>query len=83
VSLSLDLPALAKTAKAYGLDLAERVVTTFLQAFLGALVVSQPFSLSMWQNAAVAGVAAGFALVKGVVARLRGDGNSASLIKGV
>jgi hypothetical protein len=31
----------------------------------------------------VAGVAAGFALVKGVVARLRGDGNSASLIKGV
>lgn len=77
------LSGLGKTAAAYGLDLAERVVSTFLQAFLGALVVSTPFDLSMWQNAAVAGVAAGFALVKGVVARLRGDGNSASLIKGV
>lgn len=78
-----NLTGLGKTAAAYGLDLAERVVSTFLQAFLGAIVVSSPFSLSMWQNAAVAGVAAGFALVKGVVARLRGDGNSASLIKGV
>lgn len=78
-----NLSGLGKTAAAYGLDLAERVVATFLQAFLGAVVVSTPFSLSMWQNAAVAGVAAGFALMKGVVARLRGDGNSASLVKGV
>lgn len=78
-----NIGALAKSAKTYALDLAERTVSTFLQAFLGALVVSQPFSLSMWQNAAVAGVAAGFALVKGVAAKLRGDGNSASLIKGV
>jgi hypothetical protein len=52
-------------------------------AGLGAVVVSQPFNLSMWESAGLAGVAAGFALVKGVIARVRGDGNSASLIKGV
>lgn len=82
----MSLPSvsgLGQTAAAYGKDLAERVVSTFLQAFLGAIVVSSPFSLSMWQNAAVAGVAAGFALVKGLVARLRGNVDSASLAKGV
>jgi hypothetical protein len=73
----------ASTAASYARDLAERVVSTFLQAFLGAIVVSAPFSLSMWQNAAVAGVAAGFALVKGVIARVRGNAGSASLVKGV
>lgn len=83
MSLHLDLPALGKTVKAYGLDLAERTVSTALQAGLGAVVVSQPFNLSMWESAGLAGVAAGFAVLKGVFARLRGDSNSASLIKGV
>lgn len=77
------LGQLAKTAKTYALDLAERTVSTALQAGLGAVVVSQPFNLSMWESAGLAGVAAGFAVVKGVFARLRGDGNSASLAKGV
>jgi hypothetical protein len=84
MSLSVsNLGALAKTARTFALDLAERTVSTALQAGLGAVVVSQPFNLSMWESAGLAGVAAGLAVVKGVVARLRGDGNSASLIKGV
>ncbi len=78
-----NLGAVLKTAEQYALDLAERTAATALEAGLGAVVVSQPFNLSMWENAGLAGAAAGFALLKGVIARLRGDGNSASLIKGV
>lgn len=78
-----NLGALVKTAKTYALDVAERAASTFVEAALGAVVVSQPFNLSMWENAGLAGAAAGFALVKGLVSKLRGDSNSASLIKGV
>lgn len=72
-----------KTASTYGRDLAERVIATFLQAFVGGLVLTQPFDLGMWQAAAVAGVAAAASLVKGLVARWRDVTNSASLAKGV
>lgn len=68
-----------KTAAAYGKDLAERVVATFLQAFVGALVLTTPFDVSMWQAAAMGGVAAALSLVKGIAARVFGDPNSASL----
>jgi hypothetical protein len=78
-----QVSALVKTAKTFALDLAERTVSTGLQAGLGAVVVSQPFNLSMWESAGLAGVAAGLAVVKGVFAKLRGDSNSASLVKGV
>ena len=77
------LGQLAKTARTFALDLAERTVSTALQAGLGAVVVSQPFNLSMWESAGLGAVAAGFAVVKGVFARLRGDSDSASLVKGV
>ncbi|MFG2670860.1 holin [Streptomyces sp. NPDC048445] len=72
-----------KTAGTYARDLAERVVSTFLQAFVGGLVLTQPFDVSMWQAAAVGGVAAAVSLVKGLVARWRDVTNSASLAKGV
>ncbi|MFE7347534.1 hypothetical protein [Streptomyces fimicarius] len=72
-----------KGAKTYARDLAERVLSTFLQAFVGALVLAQPLDLHMWQAAAAAGVAAAGSLLKGLVARWRDVTNSASLAKGV
>ncbi|MGW6872924.1 hypothetical protein ACWGHA_11375 [Streptomyces xanthophaeus] len=72
-----------KTAATYGRDLAERVASTFVQSFIGAVVVTQPFDLSMWRTAALAGTAAAVSLVKGLVARWRDVTNSASLAKGV
>ncbi|MET9876582.1 hypothetical protein ABZZ36_18435 [Actinacidiphila glaucinigra] len=70
---------LGRTAAVYGRDLAERVVATFLQVFVGGLVLTTPFDLGMWQAAAMGGVAAALSLVKGLVAKVFGDPNSASL----
>lgn len=81
--MSIDFPGLGKTALAYAKDLAERVFATAVQAFVAALVLTSPLDLDMWKSAALAGVAAGFAVVKGVIASFRGDKNSASLAKGV
>ncbi|MGC4925520.1 hypothetical protein [Streptomyces sp. DT117] len=78
-----DTQTVVKGAAAYGRDLLERVVSTFLQAFVGGIVFTAPFDISMWQAAAVGGVAAAASLVKGVVARWRDVTNSASLAKGV
>lgn len=72
-----------KTTATYGRDLAERVVATFLQAFVGGIVLTTPFDIGMWQAAGVAGVAAAVSLVKGLLARWRDVTNSASLAKGV
>ncbi|MEU6016959.1 hypothetical protein ABZ826_23780 [Streptomyces sp. NPDC047515] len=72
-----------KGAKTYARDLAERVLTTFLQAFIGGVVITQPLDGSMWYAAGVGGVGAVLALAKGLVARLRSVTNSASLAKGV
>ncbi|MEU1088986.1 hypothetical protein ABZ401_19485 [Streptomyces sp. NPDC005892] len=72
-----------KTAKTYGRDLAERVVSTGLQAFVGGIALTTPFDIGMWQAAGIAGVAAATSLVKGLLARWRDVTNSASLAKGV
>ncbi|MET7643055.1 hypothetical protein ABZS83_05300 [Streptomyces sp. NPDC005426] len=72
-----------KTGATYARDLVERVLSTFLQAFVGGLVLTQPLDLGMWQAAAVGGVAAAASLVKGLVARWRDVTNSASLARGV
>lgn len=72
-----------KGAATYARDLAERVVATFLQAFVGGLVLTSPLDIGMWQTAAVAGVAAAASLLKGLVARWRDVTNSASLARGV
>ncbi|MEU2992888.1 hypothetical protein ABZ772_21520 [Streptomyces griseoincarnatus] len=74
---------IVKTAATYGRDLLERVISTFLQAFIGGIVVTTPLDGSMWHAAAAGGVGATIALVKGLVARWRDVTNSASLAKGV
>jgi hypothetical protein len=81
-----NLGQLGRTAAAYGKDLAERVLSTFAVATGGVLVTATAGNVghvSFWQGVGAGGVAAVLSLVKGVVARLRGDGNSASLVKGV
>lgn len=72
-----------KTAKTYAVDLLERVLSTFLQGFVGGLAITQPLNLSMWHAAAGGGVAGVLSLAKGLVARWRFVTNSASLAKGV
>ncbi|MGA4941787.1 hypothetical protein [Streptomyces cinereoruber] len=83
---SIDLPnaeTVVKTAKTYARDLLERVLSTFLQGFIGGIVITQPLDASMWYAAAVGGVGAALSLLKGLVARWRDVSNSASLAKGV
>jgi hypothetical protein len=83
LSLPPQVDTVLKSAKTYARDLLERVTATFLQAFVGGLVLTAPFDIAMWQAAAVAGVAAAGALLKGLVARWRDVANSASLARGV
>lgn len=78
-----DTDTVVKTAKTYGRDLLERVLSTFLQAGIGGIVVTQPLNGSMWYAAGAGGVGAVLALVKGLVARWRDVTNSASLAQGV
>lgn len=78
-----DTSAIIKTASTYARDLLERVITTFLQAFIGGIVITTPLDGSMWYAAAAGGVGAALALLKGLLARLRSVTNSASLAKGV
>ncbi|PAK25781.1 hypothetical protein CJD44_14210 [Streptomyces sp. alain-838] len=81
--LHFDGQTVVKTASAYGRDLLERVITTFLQAFIGGIVITTPLDGSMWYAAAAGGVGAVLSLAKGLVARVRDVTNSASLAKGV
>lgn len=70
--------------KQYLKDLVERVLTTFVGAFLGAVTVTNAAdwgSLSMWQSAAAAGGAAVISLLKGLLASRVGDKSTASLVK--
>ncbi|WP_309049287.1 hypothetical protein [Streptomyces sp.] len=78
-----DAETVVKTAATYGRDLLERVLATFLQAFIGGIVVTTPLDGSMWYAALAGGVGAALALVKGLIARVRDVTNSASLAKGV
>jgi hypothetical protein len=81
-----NLGALGKTVGAYAKDLAERVLSTFVVTAAGVLVTAKAGDMghvTFWQGVGTAGLAAAFSLVKGVVAKFRGDGNSASLVKGV
>jgi hypothetical protein len=73
----------------YVRDLFERAAATFVQAFLAALVAANWFDLShirdlsVLQTAGVAGLAAVLSLVKGAIAKLIGNRDSASLAPGV
>ncbi|MFK4797779.1 hypothetical protein ACI3K5_03685 [Streptomyces sp. MPA0124] len=81
--LHFDGETVVKTASTFGRDLLERVLATFLQSFIGGVVVTTPLDGSMWYAALAGGVGAVLALGKGLVARWRDVTNSASLAKGV
>ncbi|MFE7232569.1 hypothetical protein ACFVAF_18285 [Streptomyces sp. NPDC057596] len=81
--LHFDGETVVKTAGTYGRDLLERVLSTFLQAAIGGIVITQPLDGSMWYAAGAGGVGAVLALGKGLIARWRDVSNSASLAKGV
>ncbi|MFD0353522.1 hypothetical protein ACFVHW_07195 [Streptomyces sp. NPDC127110] len=75
-----------KTGATYAKDLGERTVWTFATAVGGMLVASGPadmFHASFWQSVGAAGLVAGGTFVKGLLARLVGDPNSASTARGV
>lgn len=71
--------------KAFLIDLLERAVKTFLQAVLSAWVVGAQVlevdKLDSWRSLVVAGVAAGVSALTSFLSRLRGDGDSASLVE--
>jgi hypothetical protein len=70
-------------SKAFVLDLAERVVFSFLGAAIATLAAAgvDLTHLSAWQSAGVAGLAAAVSLIKGVLAQYVGDRDSASAVK--
>lgn len=78
-----DAETVIKSARTYARDLSERVASTFLGAFLGGVVITQPLDGSMWYAAGAGGVGAVWSLLKGLAARLRDVKNSASLARGV
>lgn len=81
-----DSTTVLRTAKTYARDLAERVLATFLVALGGVFLAAEAadmFTLSFWEGAATAGLAAVGSLLKGVLARATGDKNSASAAPGV
>ncbi len=66
----------------YARDLAERVVATFVQAFIAALSLQAVLGdVDALRSAGIAGVAAVLSLLKGLVAKGVGDSDSASLVQ--
>lgn len=63
------------------LDISERVVWTFIQAFSGVMTGAQVFAwdVPLWQQAAASGMAAIFSTLKGVAASRLGKMDTASL----
>jgi uncharacterized membrane protein len=61
-------------------DAAERVVSTYLQAFLGLLIVSGVTDLDAIQSAAIAAVPAALSALKALLATKFGDPDSAAML---
>lgn len=81
-----DTQTVVKTAGTYARDLIERIIWTFLGAAAAVALAAGPadmLSVSFWQGAGTAGLAAVVTLVKGLAARLIGPKNSASTAPGV
>lgn len=80
----INLPnteTVVKTARTYVVDLIERIIWTFLGAAGAVALAAGPadmLSVSFWEGAGTAGLAAVVTLVKGIAARLIGPKNSAS-----
>lgn len=71
-------------AKRFVVDFAERVVATYVEVFLGLLIASwasvpEVGALSVLETAAVAAIPTALAALKALVAKYRGNGESASL----
>lgn len=85
----LNLPAaetVVKTAATYARDLVERTIWSFLGGATAVSVAAGPADMlnaSFWQAVGAGGLAAAFALLKGVAARVVGQKNSASTVSGV
>ena len=85
----LNLPnaeTVVKTAQTYAKDLAERTIWSFLGGATAVSVAAGPADMlnaSFWQAVGAGGLAAAFALLKGVAARVVGQTNSASTAAGV
>lgn len=85
-SIGIDTGAILKDGKTYAIDLAERVLTTFVVATGGVLVTATAGNVgtvTFWQAVAAGGVGAAGSLVKGILARAFGSKDSASLASGV
>jgi hypothetical protein len=80
----LHIPAtdtVVKTARTYAVDLIERIIWTFLGAAAAVALAAGPadmLSASFWETVGTAGLAAVVTLVKGLLARVVGQRNSAS-----
>jgi hypothetical protein len=75
------------TFRAWVIDTTERAVFTFVESFLGLLMIGQSgmidsISPSIWQNAAASGLIAALAVVKGAVASRRDGISPASVVSG-
>lgn len=87
--MAINLPdpqTVVKTAQTYARDLAERVAATFVVSAAGVAIAAGPgdmFHASFWETVAAAGIAAAGSLLKGLLARVVGPKNSASLAKDV
>lgn len=79
----------ATQAATYIRDLVERLIRTFVQAFLGTLIAANWFSVDQIRNvstlqaAGLAGIAAVLSVVTSVIAKFVGKPESASLAPGV
>jgi hypothetical protein len=60
-------------------DLFERVAATYVQSFIGLLMVSGNLNIDAVEAALVAAIPAALSVVKGVLARRFGDPESAAL----
>ena len=70
----------------FWVDLAERALATFVQAFVAALLVVPGADLTdggLLRTAAAGGIAAGLSAVKSVLASRVGDRDSAALLPAV
>lgn len=63
-------------------DLTERVVSTYLQAFIGLLIAawSPAIDLGSAKAAAIAAIPAALSVAKGLLAKLRGNQDDASMV---
>lgn len=83
VVLSSALPGLVYTGPVWWIDATVRVVRSFLQGFVGALIAdTMVLDVSFWQAAALAGALAAWAAVKSIIAaKVAGTISPASLAK--